>query len=343
MAPRPVLEATRLVREGRVKDATSLLQRALGWVRGRPGGPDPEHAFTATPPIGLSGGEVFAPRRTAGSEQFQARTFAGQTGARDYKLFIPGRLPPRPGLLLMLHGCAQGADDFAVGTRMNALAEEAGLLVAYPEQSQQANPSRCWNWFDPGDQQRGLGEPAILAGMTRLISHEFGVDPGKVFAAGLSAGGAKAAILGQAYPELFAAIGVHSGLPCGAAKDLPTAFAAMRKGRVLEAAAKPGRAMRAIVFHGDRDATVHPRNGELAAEQARAGAALTVRVYEEAAPGGAVFVRRTLHTNAAGRSMLEHWLVRGGGHAWFGGSPAGSFTEASGPDASREMLRFFLG
>lgn len=338
MAPKPpVLEATQLVREGRVKEATSLLSRAFGWARRKP--TDEEEAFTTLPELGINGSQVFTPRRKPDDAQFQARTFAGHTGARDYKLFVPARLPPRPALLLMLHGCTQGPDDFAAGTRMNTLAEEAGMLVAYPEQAQQANPSRCWNWFNPGDQQRGLGEPAILAGITRQVIQEFGVDPRRVFAAGLSAGGAKAAILGQTYPELFAAVGVHSGLACGAAKDFPTAFAAMRKGKTLEA--PTARSVRAIVLHGDRDATVHPRNGELVAEQARAGAAYAVRVFEEAGPDG-VMVRRTRHTGPTGRSMLEHWLVRGGGHAWFGGSPAGSFTEQTGPDASREMLRFFF-
>ena len=260
-------------------------------------------------------------------------------GALGYRLYVPSR---RAGgtvpLVVMLHGCTQSPEDFAAGTRMNEVAEEGGFLVAYPRQTQGANAQKCWNWFDAAGQLRDRGEPALIAGLTRDVMRDFAVDPTRVYVAGLSAGGAAAAILAQCYPDLYAAAGVHSGLAAGAARDMPGAFAAMRGG----ARAAPGRAVPAIVFHGDADRTVHPSNGDQVMTQARGGAPLAAEAARGRAEGGLAFTR-TVERDASGRSMAEHWLVHGAGHAWSGGSAAGSYTEPRGPDASREMLRFFLG
>ncbi len=275
---------------------------------------------------------------------YLARNFACAAGSRDYKVYVPGGAEGRTlPLIVMLHGCTQHPDDFAVGTGMNRLAEERGFIVAYPGQPMSANPAACWNWFALAHQQRDAGEPAILAGVTRAVMAEFAVDPARVYVAGLSAGGAMAAILSATYPELYAAAGVHSGLPHGAAADLPSAFAAM------SGASKPapgnGRAngrVRTIVFHGANDRTVAPSNAEAILADVRAGLAEPAQeLLQDGIAGGRAYTRAIV-TDARGVPHAECWAIEGLGHAWSGGSPEGSFTDAQGPDASREMLRFFL-
>ena len=271
----------------------------------------------------------------ASPQAMLSRSYVSDSGNRPYKLFVPAGLQPGAPLLVMLHGCTQSAKDFAAGTRMNELAEAHGWVVIYPEQVASANVQRCWNWFNPNDQHRGQGEAAIIAGLTRSVMAEFRSDPRRIFVAGLSAGGAQAAILGAAYPDLYAAIGVHSGLACGAAHDMMSAFSAMQQGR-------PGQgslAVPAILFHGDRDSTVHPRNADEVAAQTATGG--TETQTQGTAPGGLSYTRKT-RLSPNGRPILEQWSIHGAGHAWSGGSSDGSYTEPRGPDASAEMLRFFL-
>jgi poly(hydroxyalkanoate) depolymerase family esterase len=243
----------------------------------------------------------------------------------------------------MLHGCTQSPDDFAAGTRMNFIAEEQTCFVVYPAQPSDANRSKCWNWFRTADQQRGGGEPSLIAGITRQIMRDYAVDPKRVYVGGLSAGAAAAAIMGVTYHDLYAAIGVHSGLACGAATDLPSAFVAMRQGggsddRVI---LRDGPTVPTIVFHGDRDITVHPNNGDHILEQSMRTTTTQKKVHRGRVSGGHAYTRTT-HTDASGRGIFEHWNIHGAGHAWSGGSPAGSYTDPRGPDATREMLRFFL-
>ncbi len=285
-----------------------------------------------------------APSALPSGAKFLAATFSGAAGSRPYKLYVPsgyhGQAIP---LIVMLHGCTQSPDDFAAGTRMNEAAEEHTCLVAYPAQTAAANSSKCWNWFNGADQHRDRGEPALIAGITRQVMRDYAVNPRQVHVAGLSAGAAAAAIMGEAYPDLYAAIGVHSGLACGAASDMPSAFAAMRQGKPPRA--RPGvgdaRSVPAIVFHGDRDTTVHPSNGDAVIAQSSPVTALRARAQEGRTPGGHAYTR-TVHADANGQTILEQWVIHGAGHAWSGGSPAGSYTDPRGPDATREMLRFFL-
>ena len=273
--------------------------------------------------------------------QFISGSYTNHAGTRNYKLYIPasyhGQAMP---LLVMLHGCTQNPDDFAAGTQMNQLAEEMGCFVVYPEQNGQANHSKCWNWFNAIDQQRGQGEPSIIAGIARQIIDEYPVNERQVYVAGLSAGGAMAVIVGTLYPELFAAVGVHSGLPFASAQDLPSALTAMKRG--VHRTAKAGDpAQPIIVFHGDSDTTVHPVNGEqVMAQRLHHHRGARPSVQSGAVPDGYRYTQTT-HIKPDGTPLGEHWVVHGAGHAWSGGSASGSYTDAKGPDASREMLRFF--
>ena len=307
---------------GRPADATSSTapqpETLLGALRGHGG------------PRGRSAGQPAmrglrqAPPDLPDGASWAARRFDGPEGGRDYRLFLPTPREGGPvGLLVMLHGCTQNPKDFARGTRMNAVAERHGFAVIWPQQGPAHNPQSCWNWFRPEDQRREGGEPAIIAAITRAVLAELGLRDGQAAVAGLSAGGAMAAILAVTHPDLFAAAGVHSGLPAGAARDVMSAFAAMRAGGGRQRDGAP-----LIVFHGTADATVSAANAD----------ALI--------PGGGVETshaangRRWTRLVADGGSEL--WRVEGGGHAWFGGDAAGSYADPLGPDASEEFARFAL-
>jgi poly(hydroxyalkanoate) depolymerase family esterase len=290
------------------------------------------------------------PLNDAGNPQFITRSYKSAAGTRDYKLYIPsgyhGQALP---LIVMLHGCKQDPDDFAEGTRMNALAEEKQCLVAYPAQTRTANGFKCWNWYNADDQQRDQGEPAIIAGITREIIATWHADPRRVYIAGLSAGAAMAVILGTTYPDLYAAIGVHSGLPYAGASDIDSALSAMRRGArpddaqdgLTPTCADPvtvnPRIMPTIIFHGDQDTVVHPDNGDQVMAQMHAA---EVMVEQGKVPDGHAFTR-TVRYDSGGQPVAEQWLVHGAAHAWSGGSPEGSYTDPRGPDATHEMLRFF--
>jgi poly(hydroxyalkanoate) depolymerase family esterase len=279
--------------------------------------------------------------------KFIEAAYSNPAGSRAYKLYIPSRyhgqaLP----LIVMLHGCTQSPDDFAAGTRMNVIAEEQACLVVYPAQPSDANPAKCWNWFRPTDQRRGQGEPSLIAGITRQVMRDYWVDPQRVYIGGLSAGAAAAAVMGATYPDLYAAIGVHSGLACGAANDLPSAFVAMRQGDLAvgntSAVLGDGPVVPTIVFHGDRDTTVHPRNSDRVIALSMGTTNTQKMVHRGRAPGGHAYTRTIHANNASGQAIFEHWEIHGAGHAWSGGSPSGSYTDPRGPDAAKEMVRFFL-
>jgi poly(hydroxyalkanoate) depolymerase family esterase len=302
-----------------IKNISAALRRAWRLLRGNT-------AAGSRVPLWILGSSLYgAPGR------FIKRTFSNDAGTRAYKVYLPagysGQAMP---LVVMLHGCEQTPDDFALGTRMNQLADELGFLVAYPAQAWTANYSKCWNWFRPRDQQRGDGEPSLIAGITRQVIARYKLDARRVYVAGLSAGGAMAAIMAATYPELYAAAGIHSGLPHASARDAVSAIAAMRGVRTEGASLLP--AVPTIVFHGDRDTTVHHRDGDY-------GIAGTQLRSETGEAGGRSYTR-TLYRSA--KSRVEHWLVHGAGHAWSGGNPDAPYADAKGPNATREMLRFFL-
>lgn len=246
----------------------------------------------------------------------------------------------------MLHGCLQDPDDFALGTRMNAIAEEQRIFVLYPEQSEAANQTRCWNWFNPGNQRRDRGEPSIIAGMTREVIGSENIDARRVYVAGMSAGGAMAAIMAATYSDVYAAVGIHSGLPYGAAHNFMAAIAAMKDGAAA-GTRLPGKSIPLIVFHGDQDNMVNPRNGEQLVTQWLGGPALE-QASDTSRAGvgkgnGRAYTRTRYQDAASGGVVAEHWLVHDAGHAWSGGGSGGSFADVSAPDASGEMVRFFAG
>lgn len=271
-----------------------------------------------------------------------------------FKLYSPPGPPEQPlPLVVMLHGCKQDPDDFASGTGMNERARDQGFYVLYPAQSQVANPLRCWNWFKHNHQQRGRGEPALIAGMTQMVMRKHAIDPSRVYVAGLSAGGAMAAIVASLYPDIFAAVGVHSGLAAGAADNVMEALDVMKNGsRTGVVAAQTGRPpVPTIVFHGDQDATVHPSNGEqvISSVVEDAAGVEPVLVAADARPEVEQGVSRqgqkytlSRYRDRSGEVIAEHWVLHGAGHAWSGGDPAGSFTDAGGPDATGKMLEFFF-
>jgi poly(hydroxyalkanoate) depolymerase family esterase len=362
-------EATRLTRQGRLLEATALIQQTLtsltvtrpapdapcaedsGWIPRRRTLPRRPASSLRQPHRPASP----AVKRTAG--RFGAFSYSNAAGSRTYRLYVPSGGPASGGpasggpggplpLVVMLHGGTQDAAAFAAATGMNDLAERAKFLVAYPEQARSANAGRYWNWFVPGHQRRDAGEPSLIAGITGQVTDHYGVDAARVYVAGFSAGGAMAAVMAAAYPDLYAAVGVHSGLAYAAANDVASAFAAMRHGP-SHLARSPARPVPLIVFHGDRDATVAPANAAslihhvlVAASPGRRPETLPTAVTGGQVPGGHAY-SRTRYQDPVGATLAELWTIHESGHAWSGGIPHGSYTDPDGPDASAEFIRFF--
>jgi poly(hydroxyalkanoate) depolymerase family esterase len=281
--------------------------------------------------------------------------FKGPEGERAWRLYVPTHAAAPRTLLVLLHGCLQTAADIAAGSRMDAVAEEQGFLVLYPEQDIAANPRRCWNWFEPAHQGRDAGEPRLLAALIADVAQQHGVDPQRIHIAGISAGAGMAGLLAVAYPERFATLSLVSGVAWRVATNVGRALAVMKDGggsavpppaAVIDAMGPRARAIPALVIHGDKDASLHPRNGEEAVVQwvgvhnlLRARSALPVlqeSTTESRTENGYEVTEQTWPDDR-GRSVVTFIRVAGLGHAWSGGSAKGSFADERGPDASRRI------
>lgn len=304
-------------------------------------------AAGCAPSSGAAPSPAPAEQAAAAPSSWEWFTHTGPSGTRRYKVFVPGGVsasPPAP-LVVMLHGCTQDPDDFARGTRFNEHAERRRFIVAYPEQTAAHNPQKCWSWYDRAHQEAGAGEPAIIAAITREVMGRHPVDPSRVYIAGVSAGAAMAVNTAAAHPTLYAAIGAHSGIPYRAAGDVATALGVMRSGpgesgaplepvrAVIEAAGRP---IPLIVIHGAADPVVNPENGRRLAAQWAVAAGAKDFLRERGEAGGLSYTRDRWGP------LATLYVVDGLGHAWSGGSPEGTYTDARGPDASTLMLDFFL-
>lgn len=333
-------EAVGLVRSGQLQQATQLIQQSLRrdlYPEGRAANAANDIIIGNQPCLGQAA-------------QFLTRSFSNEYGSRDYKLYIPSGYIDQPlPLVVMLHGCKQNAEDFALGTAMNQLAEKYNILVAYPNQTRIAHSKACWNWYKVKNQQAHRGEPALIAGLTQAILQSHHVDPKRIYVAGLSAGGSMAAIMGATYPKLYAAVGVHSGLAAGSATNVIAALAVMRQGswNVQTLSEEPA-FVPTIVFHGDQDSIVNQKNAEQVFAQAKQRLAASHEAYfnvEQTTihPAEGRAYTRTQMKDEKGQTQIDYWLVHGAGHAWSGGESRGSYVDPNGPNASEAMLRFFLG
>jgi poly(hydroxyalkanoate) depolymerase family esterase len=278
---------------------------------------------------------------------------------REYLLYLPRDMEARArrALVVWIHGCRQDPEAFAGGTRIARFADERGFVVLLPRQSRLANSERCWNWFDRRS-ARGLGEAAIVAAQTDEVIGKLDIDPRRVYLAGLSSGAGLAATLALRRPELFAAVALHSGVPCGAAFDAHDAGRVMahgpRDGRTdtlaLEARAAAGAKARmpALIIHGSADASVHAVNSSYLVRQFLLFNGVTDLPAASALPPT---LTRAVHPRAFGYVMSEYYAGRrlaarlltipGLGHAWSGGDSSFEYCDARYPDATGLTCEFF--
>ena len=330
-----------------------LERKPQGLTHEPPHEPPPLVCDTASVQIHTTAQPVNQAAQEADSSQWLSSRFEHNNSTLRFKIYVPSGYAGQPlPMIVMLHGAQQNPDDFAAGTQMNAAAEAQGYIVVYPEQSESANALRCWNWFRPADRRLESGEAAMVAALTREVMSLYNVDTARVYVAGMSAGGAMAVNLAVTHPDLYAAAAIHSGVAFGVADEPLSALCAMNDGLgrvrlpVRLSNGVPQRAVPLIVFHGDADDIVHPRNCDQISAMSRLLAGteadtLPPRLIQmENVETGHAYTRHVFHDHA-GVSIGEQWLVHGLGHAWSGGNPEGTHTDVRGPQATQEIIRFF--
>ena len=309
----------------------------------------------------------FSNRVHASSRIWQPYTYNGPAGSLPYFVYTPVsyRVGVAVPLVVMLHGCTQTAADFAIGTKMNEMADHYKFLVVYPQQTNVYNQNLCWNWYEHSNQLRGKGEPAMIAGMVQAVEQNtsrWTIDTRHIFVAGISAGAAMAVILGVAYPDIFAAIGVHSGLEYQAAtntidslkvRDLGGPDPQQQGHAAFEAMGTNVRVIPTIVFQGTNDLIINEINGDQVTKQWMKTDQLASNntyktdfgkpsdIWNGQIPGGHSFSVFKWN-DGLGHELQEYWKIDGLGHAWSGGSPGNSYTDSSGPNASLAIVQFFM-
>jgi poly(hydroxyalkanoate) depolymerase family esterase len=305
----------------------------------------------------------------ASSGTFTQYTYNGSAGSRPYYVYTPAnyQVGTAVPLIVMLHGCTQTPTDFAAGTQMNALADQDQFIVVYPQQTSTYNSLSCWNWFQPADQARGSGEPAIIAGIVQTVEQttsQWTIDTNRVYVAGMSAGAGMAVIMAATYPDIFAALGSESGLEYKAATSQTAATTAQSQGgpdptqqgqAAYNAMGSAARVVPTIVFQGQSDYTVYPINGDQIVQQwmetdhlasngsynASFSSPTTTTNGQVSGSGGHSYTVQTWNDNS-GTEIEEYWKINGMGHAWSGGSSSGSYTDPNGPSATNAMYTFFI-
>lgn len=301
-----------------------------------------------------------------GSGSWAQSVYKNSYGQRTYYVYLPKQVSagkPLP-LFVMLHGCTQGAADFAKATRMNELADQRGFVVLYPEEDSASNTLRCWNWFSPENTVRGGGELGIITGMVGDVAKNVRIDPTRIFAAGFSAGAGLVSNLMACHSDLFAAGAIHSGLEYKAATSMGDAWPAMSVGpshdvnsTAVDAARCVGASSKIrtlVVFNGKSDTTVNPKNSDRIVQQftlvndlvddgSQNGSQNLNVIYSER---GQVSGGYGYDITGYGGGTAEHirrYSIDGMAHAWSGGPQGASFTDPKGPNASQIIVDLFLG